>query len=149
MSFLDLTACVFMDFSLEALVELPNLSTLILFNIWPLEEELPIVCKLKKLTALDVSTAFATSGNGAYTEPNQMLAMLVESLPLLTHLDISGTNLAGTGVAQFKANEKVGSSDIPGLVSRANNPLQFLGLYNTAHSACRRFDIPAIKVCTR
>lgn len=72
--------------------------------------------------------------------------MIVENLPLLTHLDISGTNLAGTGVAQFKASEQVKSSDIPGLVSRANNPLQFLGLYNTAHSACRRFDIPAIKV---
>lgn len=72
--------------------------------------------------------------------------MIVENLPLLTHLDISGTNLAGTGVAQFEAKEKVKSSDIPGLVSRANNPLHFLGLYNTAHSACRRHDIPAIKV---
>lgn len=72
--------------------------------------------------------------------------MIVESLPLLTHLDISGTNLAGTGVAQFGAQEKVKSSDIPGLVSRANNPLQFLGLYNTAHSACRRHDIPALRV---
>lgn len=65
---------------------------------------------------------------------------------MLTHLDISGTNLAGTGVAQFGAQEKVKSSDIPGLVSRANNPLQFLGLYNTAHSACRRHDIPALTV---
>lgn len=76
----------------------------------------------------------------------QSLTMIVESLPLLTHLDISGTNLAGTGVAQFGAQEKVKSSDIPGLVSRANNPLQFLGLYNTAHSACRRHDIPALRV---
>lgn len=54
--------------------------------------------------------------------------------------------MAGTGVAQFEAKEKVRSSDIPGLVGRANNPLQFLGLYNTAHSACRRHDIPAIHV---
>lgn len=76
----------------------------------------------------------------------QLLANLVESLPLLTHLDISGTNLAGTGVAQFEAKEKLKSSDIPGLVSRANRPLQFLGLYNTAHSACRRHDIPALSV---
>lgn len=66
---------------------------------------------------------------------------------MLTHLDISGTNLAGTGVAQFKASDSIKSSDIPGLVSRATNPLQFLGLYNTAHSACRRYDIPAITVC--
>lgn len=63
-------------------------------------------------------------------------------MPELTHLDISGTNLAGNGVAQFEAKEQV-RSDIPGLVSRANRPLEFLGLYNTAHSACRRHDIPA------
>lgn len=77
----------------------------------------------------------------------QFLATIIESLPMLTHLDISGTNLAGTGVAQFKASDSIKSSDIPGLVSRATNPLQFLGLYNTAHSACRRYDIPAITVC--
>lgn len=81
---------------------------------------------------------------------HQTLAEIVDQLPLLTHLDISGTNLAGTGVAQFKAQEEFRSSDIPGLVGRANNPLQFLGLYNTAHSACRRHDIPAIHVnCER
>lgn len=72
----------------------------------------------------------------------QTLAEIVESLPHITHLDISGTNLAGNGVAQFEAKEQV-RSDIPGLVSRANRPLEFLGLYNTAHSACRRHDIPA------
>lgn len=77
----------------------------------------------------------------------QFLATIIESLPMLTHLDISGTNLAGTGVAQFKASDSIRSSDIPGLVSRATNPLQFLGLYNTAHSACRRYDIPAVMVC--
>lgn len=72
----------------------------------------------------------------------QTLTEIVESLPELTHLDISGTNLAGNGVAQFEAKEQV-RSDIPGLFSRANKPLEFLGLYNTAHSACRRHDIPA------
>lgn len=146
LSYLDLTACIFADFSLAALVDLPNLSTLILFNIWPLEVEIPIICKLKKLMVLDISTAFGSSANGHYKNANQQLAMIVESLPLLSHLDISGTNLAGTGVAQFQASDKVKSSDIPGLNSRANNPLMFLGLYNTAHSACRRYDIPALKV---
>lgn len=76
----------------------------------------------------------------------QTLATIVESLPDLTHLDISGTNLAGNGVAQFEAKEQIRSSDIPGLVSRANKPLEFLGLYYTAHSACRRHDIPAHNV---
>ena len=71
---------------------------------------------------------------------------LVHNLPLLTHLDISGTNLAGTGVAQREANENYLSSDIPGLSSRVEFPLKFLGLYDTAHSACRRHDIPALTV---
>lgn len=75
--------------------------------------------------------------------------MIVEKLPLLTHLDISGTNLAGTGVATSSSTEVTRRSDIPGLVSRTGNPLQFLGLYNTAHSACRRYDIPALRVCLR
>lgn len=151
LSYLDLTSCIFAEFTLEALTELPNLQSLILFNVWPLEQEIPTICKLKNLTTLDVAAAgvgnaLLISGNGSYKNPNQCLSMIVESLPLLTHLDISGTNLAGTGVAQFEAKEKVKSSDIPGLVSRANNPLEFLGLYNTAHSACRRHDIPAIHV---
>lgn len=72
LSFLDLTACVFEEFSIEALVDLPNLSTLILFNIWPLEEQLHIVCKLRSLMALDISTAFGTTGNGSYNDPNKV-----------------------------------------------------------------------------
>ena len=35
--------------------------------------------------------------NGLYEKPNQTLAAIVEHLPLLKGLDISGTNLAGTG----------------------------------------------------
>lgn len=146
LSYLDLTSCIFAGFSLEALVELPNLTTLILFNVWPLENEWTTLCKLVKLHTLDISAA-SSGGHGNYSNPNKLLAMLVESLIFLTHLDISGTNLAGTGVAQFEAKEKIQSSDIPGLVSRGGRPLQFLGLYNTAHSACRRHDIPAITVC--
>ncbi|XP_055700674.1 protein zer-1 homolog [Phlebotomus papatasi] len=145
LTYLDLTSCIFAEFSLEALVSLPNLSTLILFNVWPLEKEFRILSKFKKLHTLDLSVSNPI-GYGIYKDPNVLLANLVESLPLLTHLDISGTNLAGTGVAQFEAKEKLKSSDIPGLVSRANRPLQFLGLYNTAHSACRRHDIPALSI---
>ncbi|GAB0100363.1 Protein zer-1 homolog [Sergentomyia squamirostris] len=145
LSYLDLTSCIFAEFSLEALVSLPNLATLILFNVWPLEKEFKTLCRLKGLHTLDISVSNPT-GFGIYKDPNLLLATLVENLPLLTHLDISGTNLAGTGVAQFETKEKVKSSDIPGLVSRANRPLQFLGLYNTAHSACRRYDIPAVTI---
>lgn len=77
LSYLDLTACIFAEFSLEALVDLPNLSALILFNVWPLEPELPAICKLKKLKMLDISTAYGASatvinGNGSYKNPNQV-----------------------------------------------------------------------------
>lgn len=145
LSYLDLTSCIFANFSLKQLSDLPNLSTLILFNVWPIEDEIHVLCEMKNLHTLDISVGTA-GGHGTYSSPNKTLCMLVESLPLLTHLDISGTNLAGTGVAQYEAKEKFKSSDIPGLVSRANWPLQFLGLYNTAHAACRRHDIPAITV---
>lgn len=176
LAYLDLTACIFAEFSIEALVDLQNLSTLILFNVWPLEHEIPTLCKFTKLHTLDISTTMNSGAQGTYTNPNrvyahfifcicfciihnwhfffvgsvvQTLDTLVSSLPLLRHLDISGTNLAGTGVAQFKASENVRSSDIPGLVSRVRYPLEFLGLYNTSHSACRRHDIPAIWVQLR
>lgn len=144
---LDLSGCILMDYSLEQLKALPNLQTLILFNVWPLEQEFPVLCQLRGLRKLDLSIARANT-NGTYEHPNRILSELVENLPNLTDLDISGTNLAGNGVAQHTKDkdQNLRGSDIPGLISRANKPLQFLGLYNAAHSACRRFDIPALMV---
>lgn len=144
LTYLDLTACIFAEFSLKALIDLPKLKALILFNVWPLEHEFPTLCKLKNLETLDLSVSRANV-DGNYLTPNKMLANLVESLPRLRHLDISGTNLAGDGVA-MKTNNTASSSDIPGLVSRADRPLEFLGLYYTAHSACKWHDIPALKI---
>lgn len=51
---------------------------------------------------LDISQSSDVRGrsnekNGTYERPNQTLAIIVESLPFLRYLDISGTNLAGTG----------------------------------------------------
>lgn len=43
---------------------------------------------------------------------------------------------------------KDGISDIPGLVSRAGNPLHFLGLFYTSHAASTRHHIPAKVVCS-
>ena len=95
-----------------------------------------------------------------------MLSRLVEGLPNLTSLDISGTNLAGTGVYESSylresSEEKEGKEgldsepsaplalsecDIPGLATRVKKPLDFLGLYKSAHEACCRSHIPAKKV---
>lgn len=144
LTYLDLTACIFAEFSLKALIDLPNLKALILFNVWPLDHEFPTLCKLKSLQTLDLSVSRANV-DGNYLTPNKLLSNLVESLPNLRHLDISGTNLAGDGVA-MKTNNTASSSDIPGLASRAENPLEFLGLYYTAHSACKWHDIPAIRI---
>lgn len=43
----------------------------------------------------------------------------------------------------FKSVYRARKSDIAGLSSRADNPLEFLGLYGTDHKACYRHDIPA------
>jgi len=86
---------------------------------------------------------------GQFDNPNKILSDLVNGLPQLVSLDIGGTNLAGRGVAERPIDTNIEDtnfgqlSDIPGLASRIYKPLQFLGLYGTAHGACRRHDIPA------
>lgn len=141
---LDLTSCVLGNFSLSALTSLPKLHTLILFNVWPIENGLHAICALKQLCTLDISISSSGNGHGTYDFPDETLEMLMDNLRELTHLDISGTNLAGNGVATKGSCYK--NTDIPGLVSRTQRPLQFLGLYHTAHWACKRHDIPAIEV---
>ncbi|XP_055378563.1 protein zer-1 homolog [Condylostylus longicornis] len=143
--YLDLTQCFLSFFNLGSLSLLPNLTTLILHNIWPIANHLHVICRISTLKCLDISVGVSTNGQGTYDLADQTLEMLVENLPNLTHLDISGTNLAGTGVAQKESNYKT-PSDIAGLSSRTSNPLQFLGLYHTAHWACKRHDIPALEI---
>ncbi|TMW51865.1 hypothetical protein DOY81_003061 [Sarcophaga bullata] len=142
---LDLTSCVLANFSLQALATLPKLHTLILFNVWPIVNQLPAICCLKRLRTLDISISSSGNGHGTYDLPDQSLEMLMDNLRDLTHLDISGTNLAGNGVATKESSHKV-NTDIPGLATRTQRPLQFLGLYHTAHWACKRHDIPAIEI---
>lgn len=145
LSHLDLTSCVLANFSLDALATLPHLHTLILFNVWPIANQLHAICHLRRLRTLDISISSSGNGYGTYDLPDQILEMLMENLRDLTHLDISGTNLAGNGVATKESNFKE-NTDIPGLAMRTQRPLQFLGLYHTAHWACKRYDIPAIEV---
>lgn len=97
------------------------------------------------MRVLDISISSTGNGHGTYLFPDNFLKKIIDNLTNLTHLDISGTNLAGNGVATRNTCHK--STDIPGLESRTENPLQFLGLYHTAHWACKRHDIPAIEVC--
>ncbi len=91
LTYLDLTACLFADFSLESLTQLPQLQTLILFNVWPLDREIKTICKLKNLRTLDISLSKLMMPS--YKDPDKTLDTIVSNLPMLEFLDISGTNL--------------------------------------------------------
>ena len=92
---------------------------------------------------------------GTYENANLCLRSLVQSLCELTSLDISGTNLAGTGSydredPEFEELHPVDKNlvrcDIPGLATRVDRPLDFLGLYKTEHDASLRAHIPAKEI---
>lgn len=144
LSRLDLSDCGDMG-NLCFLTQLTNLTSLILYNVDGLQEAIPYICQLTKLRHLDISQS--KERNGKYRNENLVLSTIVVRLPNLVSLDISGTNLAGTGVAEICSGTKnsrvVPASDIPGLSSRVTNPFQFLGLYATSHGASQRHDIPA------
>ncbi|XP_075228919.1 protein zer-1 homolog [Lycorma delicatula] len=139
---LDLSGCNDLD-NMLCLTSLPNLISLTLHNVPRIADSLIHVCQLRKLRHLDISQA--NDKSGTFYDENSTLALIVESLPNLVSLDISGTNLAGTGVAEprLKKEEWGYETDIPGLISRVQRPFEFLGLYGTHFGACRRHDIPA------
>lgn len=134
---LDLSNCSDLG-NFEYSSHLVNLKSLILYNVNYIKGMVPAICTLTNLCHLDISQS--KDEFGKYDKATKMLRTIIESLPKLTSLDISGTNLAGRGVAETTSES---TSDIPGLSLRANNPLQFLGLYETSHNACFRHDIPA------
>ncbi|KAK7793806.1 hypothetical protein R5R35_013022 [Gryllus longicercus] len=146
LTYLDLSSCSDLG-DLSYLCELKNLLSLILFNVQRLQECIDSLCTLTSLRHLDISQS--SEKHGTFRNENLTLARLVENLPNLTSLDISGTNLAGTGVAEHSPNSKehsddsVPQTDIPGLSCRVGRPFEFLGLYGTRHEACRRHHIPA------
>lgn len=125
----------------------PDLVSLTLYNVKVNTDPkffVKNICQLKRLRHLDISQS--NYKYGQFDNPNKILTDLVNGLPSLVSLDIGGTNLAGRGVAECPIDMNINLSqlsDIPGLASRIQKPLQFLGLYGTAHGACRRHDIPA------
>lgn len=151
---LNLSKCVFLfhNADLSFLTEFKNtLTSLVLFNVPMVKDNLTPICSLSLLRRLDISTSYDTPEYGVYSpNPNNILSYIVFKLPYLEALDISGTNLAGRGVAELDPNSKdqpyLTGTDIPGLASRVNRPLEFLGLYATQHGASHRHDIPALKV---
>ncbi|CAG2104960.1 unnamed protein product [Medioppia subpectinata] len=116
------------------LEQLQSLKTLILYNCPKLHLAINNIVKITTLRCLDISSTNDRYGHG-YKHPNKQLTLIVNSLPELTRLDISGTNLAGPRCEY-----------IPGLVSRNATPFEYLGLYNTANEAAYRRTIPAHSV---
>ncbi|CAN7992782.1 unnamed protein product [Ixodes hexagonus] len=147
LSQLDLSRCGDLG-SLACLLPLaPTLASLVLFDVPRLHLARDALCTLTRLRHLDVSQS--REKQGEYPQPSEWLLSVVSSLPLLASLDISGTNLAGTGVltgATPVGQEGSQLTDIPGLQPRVGRPLDFLGLLNTAHEACYRHHIPAVRV---
>ncbi|KZC13951.1 Protein zer-1 like protein [Dufourea novaeangliae] len=143
----------------EFFSSVPNLISLVLHNVkinFQVPAFLDNLCCLKNLRHLDISQF--NHGHGVFGHPNIILSDIVKGLPHLTSLDISGTNLAGVQVGDngrqgktlkrpcFHDADCANTSehcDIPGLASRVDRPLQFLGLYGTEYEACRRRNIPA------
>lgn len=149
---LDLTECIAAG-PMWILTEMKSLQSLVLHSVQWSKEAVKLIVTLKGLKHLDIS--HANDRHGRFINPNGVLAYIVTNLPELQSLDISGTNLAGTGasVAIDMPDEGIASEryekmqcDIPGLLSRVENPLEFLGLYGTMHGACKRHDIPAKQV---
>lgn len=136
---LEVTGCTM---QLDPSCTLTNLVSLVLYNNWCNDRWIDWVCSLKNLQHLDLSQHGSNLCN--FQDANQVLDLIVTSLPALTSLDISGTNLAGTGAMMPNNNNIL--CDIPGLSSRIANPLNFLGLYGTTNNACWRHDIPALRV---
>lgn len=145
---LDLSNNFYID-TFEFYHLVPHVVSLILYNIRIIDPKSFVknICQLSNLRHLDISQS--NFKQGQFENPNKILADLVNGLPQLVSLDIGGTNLAGRGVIERPIDTKVDDSyfgqlsDIPGLAFRIHRPLQFLGLYGTAHGACRRHDIPA------
>lgn len=138
-------------FEFEFFQYLPRLISLVMHNVVGLETAVKAIGQLSNLRHLDISQSEEKSGS--YDDPNGLLSSLVESLPELRSLDISGTNLAGSGIvdgdyraAAAAAGAKMPQSDIPGLSSRVATPLDFIGLYKTSHEACTRAHIPAKEI---
>ncbi|XP_053206077.1 protein zer-1 homolog isoform X2 [Panonychus citri] len=133
LTYLDLSNCNSIGDG-QAFTSLKNLKVLILYNCPLSPTALKKIAQLRTLKSLDISSSNDRHGH-CFKSPDAQLAELVTALPNLTHLDISGTNLAG---------ERADS--IIGLESRYERPLEFLGLYNTQCDASFRPRIPAIKV---
>ncbi|KAG9509160.1 Protein zer-1-like protein [Fragariocoptes setiger] len=123
----------------NALAKLESLKALILYDCIATRPEIfdNIAC-IKTLKVLDISQVSRSSNQTQISGEkclSKYLRFLVDSLPNLVSLDISGTQLVCR-----KHN------DIAGLKSRQTRPFEFLGLFHAGEDAAYRNNIPAITI---
>ncbi|KAI1704300.1 zyg eleven-related protein 1 [Ditylenchus destructor] len=130
---------------LQVLENVPNLTTLILYDVQNLESSIPVISGLKNLRRLDLSQSERMTGQ--YSQPVTCLHTLVTELPNLECLDISGTNLTSAASDDDRPYRGMGlvASDIAGL-SFLRRPLKYLGIFN-CDNAPHFQNIPALKIC--
>lgn len=135
LKYLDLSMCTIGKGS--ALMQLESLEILILYGCaMTYPDVIATICQLKKIRTLDISrTAIESDGSNTTTEDQKLLDILVCHLPLLSRLDISGTNLVGGKDRYISAFE-----------TRMDNPFEFLGLFHTDNDAAYRSCIPALAI---
>ena len=110
LSHLDLSGCYHRD-GMDEFKWLPkylkkSLVYLVLHNVGEVDTEaIRNIIKLDKLRHLDISKVPDKVDEDHFSNPNSILKMIVEGLPDLCSLDISGTNLAGNGVYEQSAEE--------------------------------------------
>lgn len=135
LKYLDLSMCSVGKGS--ALIQLESLEILILYScVMTYPDVVSTICRLKNLQVLDLSRQAVDGEESSFTtEDQKLLDLIVNRLPKLQRLDISGTNLVGGKDRYISAFE-----------TRMDNPFQFLGLFHTANDAAYRSCIPALAV---
>ncbi|XP_052789748.1 protein zer-1 homolog [Mya arenaria] len=136
-------------------LDLPNLVSLTLCDtLNGSEQAFDNLMKLRKLRHLDISQADDANWYlpVKYRNPEKRLSRLLEAMPNLQSLDISGTNLAGELPVDFsvshrlepkKQEEEPKQCALPGNDGRH---FDFLGLLNCPGDPCQRANLPASKI---
>lgn len=78
--------------------------------------------------SLDISSSNERHGH-CFKSPDAQLAELVTALPNLTHLDISGTNLAGERKYSYKHQQLFLSQNTLSNIYLHSNHIQFIYIY--------------------
>ncbi|XP_067139951.1 protein zer-1 homolog isoform X3 [Centruroides vittatus] len=126
----------------------PSLRRLVVHGLEiPMEKDyFPLLLKpLQLLIHLDLSSC-RQLGDLYYLISHRHLASLV--LYNVPHLQDAITSICQIKTLSPATEDpvEVPLTDIPGLKSRVNCPLEFLGLFNTAHEACYRHHIPSKRI---